>query len=268
MQCNWLGERVAAPDLKLVMTNLIRKQEAGNWGPNATFKFPAYGGTHGIWKSVAKTLPQNKLRLKTAVTHIDPATKTAYCSNGLEVKYDKIISTMNVDQLVSILPSASDPTHANKFAGIPDSVSNAAKGLIYSTTHVVGIGLRGSACPDVAKMCWMYFPEDNAPFYRATVFSNYSPHLCPKADSKLKTLRLADGTNKPDHDIPQEGPYWSLMLEICESAHKPVNRSTMMEEAVQGCVNTGLIKVSTIASPCRPMLPPDRLNEYLLSAYG
>ncbi len=28
---------------------------------------------------------------------------------------------------------------------------------------------------DLATKCWMYFPEDNAPFYRATVFSNYSP---------------------------------------------------------------------------------------------
>ena len=242
MQCNWLGERVAAPDLKLVITNLIRKKEAGNWGPNATFKFPAHGGTHGIWKAVAKTLPQNKLRLKTTVTHIDPAAKIAYCSDGAEIKYDKCISTINVDQLVSILPNVA--SGGNAAAAVPEVVSNAAKGLVYSATHVVGIGLRGEPCPDVAKMCWMYFPEDNAPFYRATVFSNYSPNLCPPTNTELKTLRRADGQGTPDHDeTPIDGPYWSLMLEICESAHKPVNRSTMMEEAIQGCINTGLVKV-------------------------
>jgi len=245
MQCNWLGERVAAPDLKLVMTNLIRKKEAGNWGPNATFKFPARGGTHGIWKAVAKTLPQDKLWLNTAVSHIDPAAKIAYCSNGNGVKYEKIISTMAVDQLTSILLSLSGSASAaaDSKTALPDTVVNAAKGLVYSSTHVIGIGMRGRACPDVARMCWMYFPEDNTPFYRATVFSNYSPNLCPQSDIKLKTLRLADGTKKMDHNQPKEGPYWSLMLEICESAHKPVNRTTMMEEAIQGCIKTGLIKV-------------------------
>jgi len=246
MQCNWLGERVAAPDLKLVMTNVIRKKEAGNWGPNATFKFPAHGGTHGIWKGVAKTLPQQNIRLKTAITHIDPAKKLATCSDGSKIKYDKCISTMNVDQLVSILPVTANPS-----AGVSEVVRDAAKGLTYSTTHVIGIGLRGQACPDVAKMCWMYFPEDNAPFYRATVFSNYSPNLCPPQGVKLKPLRLADGTNHGDAQ-PEHGPYWSLMLEICESAHKPVNRSTMMEEAIQGCINTGLIQVGFSLCPCEP----------------
>lgn len=48
MQCEWLGERVAAPSLKQVVKNTLYKKEAGNWGPNATFKFPAEGGTGGI----------------------------------------------------------------------------------------------------------------------------------------------------------------------------------------------------------------------------
>jgi hypothetical protein len=31
MQCEWLGERVAAPSLKLVMSNVLNKKVAGNW---------------------------------------------------------------------------------------------------------------------------------------------------------------------------------------------------------------------------------------------
>ena len=49
MQCKWLGERVAAPNLKMVISNTLNKKVAGNWGPNATFKFPARDGTGGIW---------------------------------------------------------------------------------------------------------------------------------------------------------------------------------------------------------------------------
>lgn len=31
MQCEWLGERVAAPSLKLVVSNVLNKKTAGNW---------------------------------------------------------------------------------------------------------------------------------------------------------------------------------------------------------------------------------------------
>ena len=61
MQCRWLGERVAAPNLKMVVSNTLNKKVAGNWGPNATFKFPARNGTGGIWKDAVSythlTLP-------------------------------------------------------------------------------------------------------------------------------------------------------------------------------------------------------------------
>ena len=57
MQSEWMGERVATVDIKVAMTNVIYKREAGNWGPNATFRFPTWGGTGGIWKRVGRLLP-------------------------------------------------------------------------------------------------------------------------------------------------------------------------------------------------------------------
>lgn len=38
-------------------------------------------------------------------------------------------------------------------------------------------GIRGH-CPHGLK-CWLYFPEDNCPFYRTTVFSHYAKKNCP-----------------------------------------------------------------------------------------
>jgi hypothetical protein len=38
-------------------------------------------------------------------------------------------------------------------------------------------GIRG-ACPH-GKKCWLYFPEDDCPFYRTTVFSHYAKKNCP-----------------------------------------------------------------------------------------
>ena len=61
MQCEWLGERVATVDVTRAISNVINGKEDAGWGPNAVFRFPLEGGTGGIWKKVAKLLPQDKL---------------------------------------------------------------------------------------------------------------------------------------------------------------------------------------------------------------
>ena len=61
MQCEWLGERVATVDVTRAISNVIHGKEDAGWGPNAVFRFPLEGGTGGIWKAVAKLLPQEKL---------------------------------------------------------------------------------------------------------------------------------------------------------------------------------------------------------------
>ena len=54
-------------------------------------------------------------------------------------------------------------------------------------------GIRGQ-CPHGLK-CWLYFPEDDCPFYRTTVFSHYAKGNCPSDDAALPTLCRADGAD-------------------------------------------------------------------------
>ncbi|KAJ3206564.1 hypothetical protein HDU82_004435 [Entophlyctis luteolus] len=228
MQCQWLGERVAAPDLKLAVTNVVLNKVAGNWGPNATFKFPARGGTHGIWKAVASTLPAGKLECNTVVVGVDHTKKVVTLQDGSTIKYNKLINTMPVDELAKILTPS-----------LPKVVEH-TKELIFSSTHVLGIGIRGTRPERIGDKCWLYFPESDSPFYRATIFSNYSPFNQPAKDVKLATVRLAKSADRISGNA-KAGPYWSLMLEVSESKVKPVNLETIMEETIQGCINTGLL---------------------------
>jgi hypothetical protein len=87
----------------------------------------------------------------------------------------------------------------------------------------------------------LYFPEDNCPFYRATIFSNYSPYNQPEAGVKLPTLYHADGS-KPASSDAKEGPYWSIMLEISQSSLKPVDVENILKDSIQGLINTEMIK--------------------------
>ncbi|KAK2768165.1 hypothetical protein FQN54_000017 [Arachnomyces sp. PD_36] len=229
MQCAWLGERVAAPNLKAVTKNVILQKTAGNWGPNATFRFPANGGTGGIWIAVANTLPKEKTRFgdNGKVSKVNADNKTVALEDGTTIGYDKLISTMAVDSLVEKMGDK--------------ELVDLSKGLFYSTTHVVGVGIRGERPERIGDKCWLYFPEPDSPFYRATIFSNYSPNNQPQASVKLATQQLANGS-KPADTTPKEGPYWSIMLEVSESSYKPVNNDTLLAESIQGLINTEMVK--------------------------
>lgn len=207
MNYTWIGERVAIADLERATKNILFDIEDVSWGPNSTFQFPKYGGTGSIWLSVAKMIGYDKFRFGSVVTSIDEQTKTVYCEDGSTHTYDKLINTMPLDILV------------NKLKYGQDSHKEIVKLLKHSTTHVIGIGLKGKPVDELATKCWMYFPEDNCPFYRVTVFSNYSPNNVP--------------------DISQ---HWSLMAEVSQSEVKPVNPDTIVEETIQGMLNTKLIQ--------------------------
>jgi len=227
MQCEWLGERVAAPSLKLVVSNVLNKKTAGNWGPNATFRFPAHGGTGGIWKAVHKTLPADRFKFSTSMTRIEGKKRIAHFSDGSSIKYNSMISTMPLDQITEIIDEA-------------EPLRKTSRELIYSSTHVIGVGIRGTLPPRIGDKCWLYFPEDDSPFYRSTVFSNYSPNNCPQAEIKLKTIQTADPSLSKDVDCQTEraGPYWSLMLEVSQSHMKPVDEENLIRDCIQGLINT------------------------------
>ncbi|GAA5975946.1 hypothetical protein JCM11641_002846 [Rhodosporidiobolus odoratus] len=231
MQCEWLGERVAAPSLKTVVSNVLNKKFAGNWGPNATFRFPARDGTGGIWKAVAKTLPQERFAFNKSVERIEASKKIAHLSDGTTVQYRHMISTMPLNLITEMIDEA-------------ENLRPISRELVFSSTHVIGVGIRGVLPPRIGDKCWLYFPEDDCPFYRATVFSNYSPYNCPQADVKLKTLQTADPSlsSKVDTTSEREGPYWSLMLEVSQSKQKPVDEEKLLAASIQGLINTGLLQ--------------------------
>lgn len=206
MAYSWIGERVAVVDLERVLRNIFEERDDISWGPNNTFRFPRFGGTGAVWRACAQRLPAERLRFGARVVAVDAAAREVRLADGGVVKYDRLLSTMPVDRLVELSGRA--------------DLRPAAARLRYSSTHIFGVGLRGAPRDELAKKCWMYFPEDNCPFYRVTVFSNYSPN-----------------------NVPDISNYWSLMAEVSESPVKPVPATPeeRLEEVVRGMLDTRLI---------------------------
>jgi protoporphyrinogen oxidase len=206
LNARWVGERVAVPDLDRIRRNIAEHRDDVSWGPNNTFRFPLYGGTGAIWRGVAAKLDPAKMLLGATVTRVDTDQRAVHLEDGRAISYDTLISSMPPPELCRIAPA------------IPQDIRQAANELMYSTTHVLGVGLRGRAPATLEKKCWMYFPEAHNPYYRVTVFSNYSPK------------------NVPD------GPgFWSLMAEVSESPMKPVQRETLFDDVIEAMRKDRLI---------------------------
>ena len=212
MDWRWIGDRVAVADVARVRENIRLHRDDVSWGPNNRFRFPRRGGTGAVWKALAKRLTQHespargsRLMFGAAVRHVDTAARRVALADGREFGYEQLISTMPLDRLVAISDLARD-------------LRAAARDLEYSSTHVIGVGLSGVPPRDLQQKCWMYFPETNCPFYRVTHFSHYSPN-----------------------NVPDPSAQWSLMAEVSESAHRPVDPSRVTADVARGLVATSLI---------------------------
>ena len=212
MQHSWVGERVAVTDLARVLQNLIFEKDDISWGPNNVFHFPKQGGTGSIWSACAARLPKERMHFQRRVQKIELAAKRATTAEGQEWDYDSLISTLPLTELL-------------RLSGRNDFSNLAAVGLKYSSANIVGIGLKGKPPEHLRTKCWMYFPESDCPFYRVTVFSNYSPN-----------------------NVPDSSENWSLMTETSESEEKPVDHETLVRQTIEGLRNTQLLNGDKILS--------------------
>lgn len=200
----WIAERVSLVDLTRIEQNIAEQRDDLSWGPNNVFKFPQYGGTGAIYESIAKLLHE-RIHLQHYMVDIDLEQKRVTFSNGRAEHYDVLINTSPLDQFIS------------RCRVIPDQIADASGDLVHNSGLIVGLGFEGRR--DDSK-CWMYFPENNSPFYRVTNFHNYSRF------------------NVPGGDI---GRYFSLMCETTYSAHKPEDKSSIVEATLTGLVASGMI---------------------------
>ncbi len=203
---SWVSERVASVNIERIKENIKLMRDDISWGPNNTFQFPLKGGTGAIWKNVAALVGYQKIKLNTKIYEIDHHNKLLKTNHG-NFSYDQILSTMPVSELGKIVTP------------INQTIVDESQKLLYSSSHIVGIGLKGFTPKSLADKCWMYFPESNSPFYRVTVFSNYS-----------------------QYNVPDIKKYFSLMTETSSSTLKKIDSTMLVEEVINGLINSKILK--------------------------
>jgi protoporphyrinogen oxidase len=206
MNYQWVGDRVAHVDVEQIQRSIRTQTDNVSWGPNRVFQFPLHGGTGDIWNRIAHEA-QNTIHYQKTVVSIDVRSKTVTFQDGSTDTYDVLLSTMPLDDLQNSLIGAQIPP--------PQGA------LQYSDVTVIGIGVQGSVPSQLQTKCWMYFPEPAQPFFRATVFSNYSPH----------------------NSLPHS---WSLMCETATSSYIQKSQKEIYTQTIEGAKKAHLISRSDI----------------------
>lgn len=207
MSADWVSERVAAPDLEIVLKGVCFNQPSTSWGPNATFRYPRVGGTGAIWHSLATQLPKGVIRYGERVRAIDLNQRVVFTERGERFGYENLVSTMPLDELTRVVtPSGQFPL---------------ASQLVHTTTHVVGLGLSGPVPDSLRGKFWIYFPDSEQPFYRLTVLSNLSQAM-----------------------VPDSRRHWSVMAEVAETEHRPLPSDDVAGDVTRALFRAGLIPPS------------------------
>lgn len=202
LNVEWMQERVATVDIDRIKKNIINDCDDVSWGPNNTFQFPKEGGTGAIWKNVADQIGSQYFKFDHYVDKIDFNKQIVY-SNNSNIQYEKLLSTIPLDCLIQNC----------------EKLRHLSSEFVYSTTHVIGLGIQGELPPSLKKKCWMYFPEDEFPFYRLTVFSHYA-----------------------DKNVPSPGTQYSLMLEVAESSDKEIKIDSAIVQSIHSLIKIGFIE--------------------------
>jgi len=202
MDYSWIGERVSVVDMEKVLANIIYKREDASWGPNNEFLFPLYGGTGGLFDAFVPLLGDS-LRLNSEVVKINLSGRKVRFADGFETEFDLLLNTIPINKLVGMIDGNMD-----------EEVRQAAGKMKWAGGYIVGVGIH-SPCP--SNKNWMYFPQNDSPFYRVTYLSNYSPEMTPGKD------------------------YYSLLCETSWSPDKPVNKDEIIDLTLAGLKNSKLL---------------------------
>jgi protoporphyrinogen oxidase len=205
MNTDWLGSkvggRISRPSLEQVIRGAIdpNPQELNYL---TEFSYPASGGFGRIMEHLASGV--SNVHLGCGVTRIDAGHRRIIFADGTVRNYTAAISTIPLPTLVRLAVDA------------PVEVREAAERLMWTSIRCVNLGI---ARADVGPGHWVYFYDDDIPFFRASFPSKYAPDNAP-----------------PGHS--------SISCEIAYSRRKPLNEERLVERTLDALKRTDILRDS------------------------
>lgn len=177
LETKWVGVRMYTPDIMQVLKGSYETQDECFYFAKKML-YPIKGGFRSILNTVRAG---TDIRLNKKVVKIDPAVKTVFFADGTEEKYDRLISTLPLPEMVKIVD------------GCPDEAKAAAGKLHWTCGYQVSLGFNR---PDVAKYLWFYIYDEDVPPARVYSPNLKSPDNVPAGCSSLQAEVFFDNFAK------------------------------------------------------------------------
>ncbi len=198
MSTEWTRGFIPIPTLKEVLAGARGRQEK-DFGYNIRFYYPLKGGIEELPQSFLSAVKRINLNLK--ATKISLKDKKIKFSNGREIRYQRLVSTIPLPKLIKIIER------------IPEKVSKASKRLRYVSVFNLNLGIKRE---NISDKHWVYFPEKEFSFYRAGFTSNFSSYLAPRGTSSIYT-------------------------EVSYSKDRPLDKKRITKKIVKDLIKAGII---------------------------
>jgi len=169
LTCTWMRSYVPRPTLEEVVSGALSDANKA-LGYNASFSYPACGGIEALAKALAAGIEPRRIQCSQSLKTIDTKHKTIRLRDGTVLPYRKIVATLPLPALVSLLarPSAALLSASRRLA------HNSVLNINIGTSRPVGEGRH-----------WVYFPEPGFVFYRVGFPANVNPCLAPEGCGSL-----------------------------------------------------------------------------------
>jgi len=185
MSTDWLGPRMYRPTLEELLRGALAP-----WKPEShyitNFRYPTEGG----FISYLGSLPSlADIRLNHEVTAIDPKRKTVRFANGETVRYDGLVSSVALPDLLPMI------------AGAPADVVAASQRLACSTCVLVNVGVDRA---DLSESQMTYFYDEDICFTRLSFPHMLSPTNVPPGCGSIQAEVYFSKKYRPLDKRPEE----------------------------------------------------------------
>jgi len=166
-------ERIPNPPVEDVIRSSLGIQTEG-YTHQINFHYPKVGGIQAVIRVIEDKLEGYiSKRFRVHAIRKD-GSKWIVSSDGTEQKFDRVISTIPIHDLITALMEG-----GNK---VSSDVQRAVQQLKYNSIITVMLGIK---VPELNNLSWLYVPDSRALTHRVSFPSNFSPRAAPEHRSSV-----------------------------------------------------------------------------------
>lgn len=181
---DWIGQRMRRADMREVLRGAF-VQDTPNLYYVKEMRYPTTGGYRAF---IEPLIEEADIRYEKRVTNVDPVARIVGFDDGSEISYGKLVSSLPLPLLVTMMPSA------------PKDIKAAAATLYATEIDLVSVGFNR---PGVSPALWFYIYDQDIAAARGYSPDWKSPDNVPAGCSSIQ-FEIYSSPKNPQRMSPEE----------------------------------------------------------------